>query len=219
MEKELRKLSTINGKIMMNKVILAVALILSSNVLFGQRDSLSRSKKKNQELQNRHSLGASLFMVLNFFPDPADYYLLTYGYRLNKQERVFIEFNTWKYAEPLGTYGSSEKFYPGFVRAYGIGIGYQRFLWHGLYATAQATPFLKHFYNVEDKKIQNGFQLYLQLVVGYRFELFHRRFYIEPAYALKYWPVDTNFPKSFAEIEKGAPKTIFEPSLNFGFRF
>jgi len=61
--------------------------------------------------------------------------------------------------------------------------------------------------------------LYLQFVAGYRFNLFKERFYIEPAYALKYWPVDTNFPTSFSEIEKGAPKYIFEPSLNFGVRF
>lgn len=44
-------------------------------------------------------------------------------------------------------------------------------------------------------------------------------FFPDPAYALKYWPVDTNFPEEFAEIEAGAPNYIFEPSLNFGFKF
>jgi hypothetical protein len=32
-------------------------------------------------------------------------------------------------------------------------------------------------------------------------------------------PVNTNFSESFAEIENGAPKYKFEPSLNFCFKF
>jgi len=32
-------------------------------------------------------------------------------------------------------------------------------------------------------------------------------------------PVDTNFPDDFAAVEEGAPNHIFEPSLNFGFKF
>ena len=158
-------------------------------------------------------------MVLNFFPDPADYYLLQYGYQLSPKDRIFAEFNTWKYEEPKGTYGDSEELYPGFVRAFGVGVGYQRFHWKGLYTAIEATPFITKYYDLDDNKIQNGFQLYLQLIAGYRLEFFKKRFFLEPAYALKYWPVDTNFPTDFAEIEEGAPKYIFEPSLIFGCKF
>ena len=158
-------------------------------------------------------------MISNFFPDPADYYLLTYGYQPSEKNRFFAEFNTWKYEEPIGTYGDSEEYYPGYTRTYGIGIGYQRFHWKGVFTTVQATPFLKQYFDEENEKIQNGFQLYLQLVAGYRFEFFNKRFYVEPAYALKYWPVDTNFPDDFAAVEEGAKNYIFEPSLNFGFKF
>ena len=70
-----------------------------------------------------------------------------------------------------------------------------------------------------DEKIQNGFQLYLQLALGYRIEFIKKRFYVEPAVAFKYWPVDTNVPEDFAAVEDGTPNTIFEPSLNFGFKF
>lgn len=70
-----------------------------------------------------------------------------------------------------------------------------------------------------DKKIQKGFQLCLQLILGYRFEFFNNRLFVESAYAIKYGHVNTNFPKSFADIERGAPNYKFEPSLNFGFRF
>lgn len=170
-------------------------------------------------IEHRNTIGSSFFMLGNFLADSPDYYLLTYGYRLTQKDRVFAEFNTWKYAEPLGTYGKSEVLYPGYVRASGVGVGYQRFHWKGLFNTVQATSFLKQYYTSDKESIQNGFQLYLQLVLGYRFEFFNKRWYLEPAYALKYWPIDTNFPSEFAEIEKGAPRHIFEPSLNFGFKF
>ena len=186
---------------------------VSMTMAFGQ------NQIQSPELKYRHSLGASLFMITNFMDDPADYYLLTYGYRLTQEDRIFAEYNTWKYNEPLGTYGDSEELYPGFIRTHGIGLGYQRFHWKGLFTTAQATSFLKHYYDENDEKTQNGYQLYLQLALGYRVEFFKKRLYVEPAYALKYWPVNTNMPADFSAIEKGTPKTKFEPSLNFGIRF
>ncbi len=181
--------------------------------------AFSQNQTQAEEVNYKHSIGASLFMVLNFFPEPADYYLLTYGYQPTQKDRIFAEFNTWKYAEPIGTYENSEETYPGYVRCYGIGLGYQRFHWKGIFTTIQATPFLKQYYDLEKDKTQKGFQLYLQLVAGYRFEFFKKRLYVEPAYAFKYWPVDTNLPEDFAEVDEGAPNYIFEPSLNFGFKF
>lgn len=167
----------------------------------------------------KHSIGMSAFMVTNLMPDPADYYLLTYGYQFSEKDRVIVEFNTWKFSEPLGTYENSDEPYPGYVREFGIGFGYQRFIWKGLFASVQATPFLKYYLDNGSNKIQNGFKIYMQFAVGYRFELFKNRLYLEPAWALKYWPVDTNFPEPFADIEDGAPNYIFEPSLNIGFKF
>jgi len=136
-----------------------------------------------------------------------------------EKDRIFVEYNTWKFSEPLGTYGNSDEYYPGLVREHGIGFGYQRFLWKGLFSTVQATPFLKKYIDDNDEKIQNGFKVYMQFALGYRVEFLKNRFYIEPAIALKYWPIDTNFPEPFAEIEKGNPNTKFEPSLNCGFKF
>jgi hypothetical protein len=78
---------------------------------------------------------------------------------------------------------------------------------------------MKQYFAPNKDKIQKGFQLYLQLLVGYRFAFFNKRWYLEPAIALKYWPIDSNYPTAFAAIEEGAPKYIFEPSLNFGFKF
>tara|TARA_R110002049_G_scaffold14886_6_gene61953 strand:+ start:1518 stop:2120 length:603 start_codon:yes stop_codon:yes gene_type:complete len=193
--------------------------ILATALSFGQNSSLRNNSNVNPPIELRHSLGSSFFMLGNFLSDSPDYYLLTYGYRLSQKDRIFVEFNTWKYAEPLGTYGHSSENYPGFVRAIGVGIGFQRFHWKGLFTIIEATPFSKQYYNVNDDKTQKGFQLYLQFITGYRFEFFNNRWYVEPAYALKYWPVDTNFPTDFATIEQGNPKYKFEPSLNFGFKF
>jgi hypothetical protein len=203
-----------------NLTILAMAMFatLAFSQNLSKTDSLA-SQKENPSVKYKHSMGASLFMLYNFSAESADYYLFTYGYQPTQKDRVFVEFNTWKYSEPMGTYNNSKENYPGFVRATGVGLGYQRFHWKGLFTTIQATPFLKQYYDTDDKKIQKGFQLYLQLIAGYRFEFFKKRLYVEPAYALKYWPIDTNFPADFAEIEEGAPKYIFEPSLNFGFKF
>ena len=204
------------------KVKLLIVFMLAGIFVFGQNNSPSDSLSSQREkhiVKYRHSIGASLFMVMNFFPDPADYYLFNYGYQLTQKDRIYVEFNTWKYSEPMGTYGNSEELYPGYVRAFGVGVGYQRFHWRGLFTTVGGTPVFQHFYDIDGKKIQKGFQLYLQLIAGYRFEFFKNRFFVEPAYALKYWPVDNNFPADFAEVEKGAPRYIFEPSLNFGFKF
>ncbi len=203
------------------RVKILVVLMLSVSFIFAQNnpsiDSLSTHKES--QIVNRHTLGSSFFMLGNFLADSPDYYLLTYGYRFTKKDRFYVEFNTWKYSEPLGTYGKSIEFYPGYVRAFGLGVGYQRFHWKGLFTAIQATPFVKQYYNTDNDKIERGFQLYLQLIAGYRFEFFKKRWYLEPAFSLKYWPIDTNYPTDFAEVEKGAPKYILEPSLNFGFKF
>jgi hypothetical protein len=198
-----------------------VILALSLSLVFSQDLTKSDSesvKTKKQDIIYRHSVGSSLFLLGNI-GDSVNFFQLNYGYRLTEKDNIIVEAITWTYFEPLGTYASSEEFYPGKVRAYGIGLGYQRFLWKNLFTTVEPTFFLQQFYDKDGKKIQKGFQLYLQFIVGYRFEFFNKRLFVEPAVSLKYWPVNTNFPESFSVIEKGAPKYKFEPGLNFGFRF
>ena len=198
----------------MKKIIsTTLAIAVFSTIAFCQ------TEKKDSTFR-RHSVGSSLFLLGNFGSgDPVSFFQLNYGYRLTQKDNIIAEAITWTYYEPLGTYGSSEELYPGKVRAYGIGLGYQRFLWKNLFTTIEPTFFLQQFYDTNNKKIQKGFQLYLQFILGYRFEFFKKRLFVEPAFAIKYWPVNTNFPASFAEIESGAPKYKCEPGLNFGFRF
>lgn len=204
-------------KLFLTTLVIALFAIQAFSQNFIQTDSASVQIEKH-DINRRHSVGSSLFQVGNI-GDSVNFLQLNYGYRLTQKDNIIVEAITWTYYEPLGTYLSSEEFYPGKVRAYGIGLGYQRFLWKNLYSTLEPTFFLQQFYDTDDEKIQKGFQLYLQFILGYRFEFFKKRMFIEPAFALKYWPVNTNFPASFAAIESGAPKYKSEPSLNFGFRF
>jgi len=207
----------------MKKLHLTILLCaMTINMVMSQNNAQTTTgaaDSKNDEVKFKHSIGSSLFMLYNFTEESADYGLLTYGYQLTNKDRIFVEYNTWKYAEPMGTYGDSEKLYPGFVRTHGIGLGYQRFLWKGLFASAQATNFYKQYHDENNNKTQKGYQLYLQSGIGYRFEFFKKRIYVEPAWLIKYWPIDTNVPAEFAAIDEGTPKTIWEPSLNFGFKF
>jgi hypothetical protein len=205
------------------KMVISIILIfaLSVTLVFSQystqTDSVSVHPEK-KDLNRRHSIGSTLLLLGNI-GDSVNFFQLNYGYRLTPKDNLIIEAITWTYYEPLGTYMHSKEFYPGKVRAYGIGLGYQRFLWKNLFTTVEPTFFLQQFYDSDDTKIQKGFQLYLQFIAGYRFEFFKKRMFVEPAIALKYWPANTNFPASFAAIESGAPKYKFEPGLNFGFRF
>ncbi len=194
---------------------LSVTLVFSQ--VLAQTDS-SSSPEEKQDVKMRHSVGSSLWLLGNI-GDSVRFIQLNYGYRLSLKDNIIVEAITWTYYEPLGTYLNSEEYYPGKVKATGLGLGYQRFLWKNLFTTIEPTFFLQQFYDSDDKKIQKGFQLYLQFIAGYRFEFFKKHMFVEPAYALKYWPVNTNFPASFAAIEIGAPKYKFEPVLNFGFRF
>jgi hypothetical protein len=200
------------------KTQLTIKMVLIWFILLGQDHSALAQTAKEDSTFKRHYIGSTLFLLGNI-GDSVRFMQVNYGYRLTPKDNIIVEAITWTYYEPLGTYGSSEEFYPGKVKASGIGLGYQRFHWKNLFTTVEPTFFIQQFYDTEGTKIQNGFQLYLQFILGYRFEFFKKRLFVEPAYALKYWPVNTNFPESFAEIENGAPKYKFEPCLNFGFRF
>lgn len=177
---------------------------------------------KQDELVYKHFIGTSLWSIANLFPDPADFYELDYGYRFTNKDAVIVRAITWKYSAPLGipygsSYGSLEEKYAGYVRAFGVGIGYQRYIWKSLFSAIYTTPFLQNFYNSDNKKIQNGFQLFTQAQIGYHVKLFQTRFYIEPSITCNYWPLNTNFPTTFAQKEAKWPSYfLFEPHFNIG---
>jgi len=79
-------------------------LLLSVSFIFGQNINPKDSQiiKTENSTKYKHSLGSSLFMLGNLLEDTPEYILLTYGYQLNGKDRIFVEFNSWRYSEPLG---------------------------------------------------------------------------------------------------------------------
>lgn len=196
----------------------------TTSILCQQKDRSDSSSKIVGQINDwNHSMGSSVFLLGNLDrKEPPQYFQLNYGYYLNSRDVIIAEAITWAYYHPLGIqlWESSDDVYPGKIRSFGIGVGYQRFHWKGLYSTIQATPFLQNFYDTQDEKIQSGFQLWCQLRTGYRIELFKRRWFLEPSFVINYWPVNTNFPDSFEQVESKWPNYyLFEPGLHFGYRF
>lgn len=116
--------------------------------------------------------------------------------------------------------GSPDEEYPGYVREYGIGLSYQRFLWRGAYSANHALSLLQKYVNDEQEVIRTGFQLFPTFRIGYHIELFKNRFFLEPNVAFTHWPINTNVPESFSELESKWPTYfLFEPGLHFGITF
>ncbi len=199
--------------------IIALSITIAYSKDLNQSDTLAVQTEKHDS-QFKHSIGSSLFLLGNIDTGDTVYFgQLNYGFRISKKHNILIEATTWTYYEPLGTYGNSDEMYPGKVRAYGVGVGLQRFVWKKVYTSAVVTPFLQQFYDSDDHTIQKGFQLYLQTILGYRIEFCKHRMFVEPAIAYKHWPVNTNVPSAFKDINRGTPNHIWEPSANFGYRF
>lgn len=179
----------------------------------------------DHEVSRRHFIGSSGFMLFNALPEAPDFFQLNYGYWLTNKDVLSIEAITWKYNAPLGipygpAMGSSEEAYPGYVREFGVGAAYQRFIWRDLYVAGHALPLLQQYHDENGKEIQEGFQLFLTLRMGYHVRLFQDRFFIEPSVAATHWPINTNVPASFAEKDNKWPNYfLLEPGLHFGVKF
>jgi hypothetical protein len=191
--------------------------------------TLGFSQKTEQDSTYRKFfIGSTLWMLGNFIPDdpnPPDLVQLHFGYQITSKDVISVELKTWKYAWPLGIpYGKSFQApgenYPGYVKAYGIGLVYQHFWWKGAYTSFDAGNMLQKYMDENKKHIQNGYQLFMTYRLGYQFHFFKNRLFIEPSVAMTHWPINTNVPESFATIEAKWPKyLLFEPGLHFGIKF
>ncbi|MFK7925816.1 MAG: hypothetical protein AB8H47_27960 [Bacteroidia bacterium] len=205
---------------MNNKWILLIvfSLLFSTQTTFGQSQDSSQSK---------FFVSTSAFMLINLVeqPDPPRFFMLNFGYRFSPKDAIIVEAITWQYFAPLGIpygpdKGNVDEFFPGYARDYGIGMAYQRFLWKDLYTTFHATPFMQQYFDKDDKKLQTGFQLFLTWRVGYRFQFWQKKLFIEPSVAFTSWPINTNLPDSFQTLEDKWPNYfLFEPGLHLGYNF
>jgi len=206
----------------MKKVILTSLLIVMCITLaFSQ-------KTKQDSTYRKFYVGSSAFIFMNLNtndPNAPDFAQLNVGYRITPKNVISLEAKTWKYAWPLGIpWGKSktapEEKYPGYAREFGIGIVYQRFLWKGAYASIDAGNMFVKYMDENNKHIQNGYQLFMTYRLGYHFQFFNNRFFIEPSISMTHWPIRTNVPESFAKLEnKWSNYFLGEPGLHFGVKF
>jgi hypothetical protein len=174
----------------------------------------------------RFFIGSTFFVLGNFAQtNKPDFAQLNFGYRLTEKDVVSLELKTWKYAWSLGipfgdSYEAPEEKFPGYIREYGFAMAYQRFLWKGLYAGVHVMNAWQSFVDEENKKIDNGFQIFNTYRLGYHVKLFKNRFFIEPSIAVTHRPYHTKMPDSFKQLDDKNSKFFFgEPGLHFGFNF
>jgi hypothetical protein len=175
----------------------------------------------------RFWIGSSAFMLFNLIPvenNPPHFAQLNLGLRLSPRDAVSLELNTWRYAWPLGIpwgedFEAEGEEYPGYIRDFGIGLVYQRFLWRGAYAAVHAMNALQTYTRDDGESAGVGYMLFLTYRAGYHLDL-GKRFFLEPSVAATHWPVRASVPAAFRAVD--APWNnyfLFEPGLHFGFEF
>ena len=93
-------------------------------------------------------------------------------------------------------------------------------LWKGLFATVEILPQLKTYIDDNNNAIGKLFKQYTSYHLGCHIPLFNNRMYIEPQIHCNYWPINTNTPQSFQELDKEWNNYfLFEPNLYIGFNF
>ncbi len=200
-------------------VSFALALMMASTLQVKAQDA------KQESTYKKWFVGSSLFMLGNFSKkNKPEYVQLNFGYRITPKDVLSLDFKRSIYAWPIGipfgpSFDKPGLNYPGHARILAPTIGYQRFLWKGAFASVHALNAFEKYIDEDDRKIGNGYTLYLNFHLGYQFKFFKNRFFFEPALGCSYWPVRTNVPASFKSVEEKWNNYFIQPGLNFGFNF
>jgi len=206
-------------------ITLALFFAVSFTSMFGQNQTKLSSETSTER---KFSISTTYLSFVNFGEEKTNthHYELHLGYKLTPKDRIGIKSATWKMFAPMGMPMQEQlkfdenNFYPGRLRESGIGVTYQRMLLKGLFATIEVLPQLKTYIDENDKKIGTGFKLYTSYHLGYHFSFFKDRIYLEPQIHCQYWPVDTNVPQYFKDMDSEWNNYfLFEPNLYIGFKF
>lgn len=205
----------------MQKKILSVVLYL----VFISSVQVNAQNTRQDSSYKKWYVGSTFYLLGNFTKKHnPEYIQLNAGYRITPKDIVHFRFKRSVYDWPLGTpwskiFDGTEDTYPGHARILAPTLGYQRFWWKGAYTAVYALNAFEKYMDVGNKKIGNGYTLYLDFYVGYQFKFFKNRFFFEPAIGCSYWPVRTKVPESFKPVEKKWPNYFIQPGLDFGFNF
>lgn len=208
----------------MQKKILLLALTL----LLTSYQKVKAQDAKQDSAYKKWFVGSTFLLLGNFIPDdpnPPKFIQLNVGYRITPKDVVSFEFKKSIYTWPLGipwgpSFDAPGLNYPGHARILAPTLAYQRFWWKGVYTSVHALNAFEKYMDEGNKKIGNGYTLYLTFRLGYQLKIFKNRFFFEPSLGLTYWPVRTNVPESFKSVENKWPNYFpFEPGFHFGFNF
>ncbi|RIW13410.1 hypothetical protein D0X99_16705 [Algoriphagus lacus] len=188
---------------------------------------VSAQYSKQDTTYKKLFVGSTLFLLGNFSPtNPPGFAQLNLGYRITGRDVISLELITWKHAWPLGinpfynkAYGTPEEKFPGYIREFGFGIAYQRYLWKGLYLAVHVMPMRQIFKNENGDKIDTGFIIFNTNRIGYHVKLFKDKFFIEPSLGIAGRAYHTEMPNGFKEKDDKWPKYTPEPGLHIGFNF
>lgn len=214
----------------MKKLLMTLAIIVlaMANALC-QIQNLADKRTEEENIQKyKYSVSTTYLSLINFGEEKTNthHYELHLGYRLTPKDKIGVKLATWKMFAPMGMpmqeqlkYDESN-FYPGRLRETSIGVTYQRMLWKGLFITTEILPQLKTYLDDDNNKLNDGFKLYTSYHLGYHISLFKNKFYLEPQIHCQYWPIDTNTPQAFKEMDnKWNNYFLFEPNLYLGLNF
>lgn len=206
----------------MQKKILGLGLSL---VLAGSLQVNAQTAKQDSNYK-KSFIGSTLLLLGNFDKvNNPEFIQLNIGYRITPKDVVSFEFKRSIYSWPLGIpwgpdFDAPGLNYPGHARILAPTLAYQRFWWKGAYTSVHALNAFEKYVDADNKKIGNGYTLYMTYRLGYQLKLFKNRFFFEPSVGFTHWPVRTNVPESFKIVENKWPKYFgWEPGLHFGYNF
>jgi hypothetical protein len=173
----------------------------------------------------RWYIGSTLYLLGNFDRvNNPEYVQLNVGYRITPNDILSVRFKRSVYAWPIGipfgpSFDAPGENYPGHARILAPTIGYQRFWWEGLYTAVYALNAFEKYSDENNKRLGDGYTLYLDFYVGYQFTFLNNLIFFEPAIGVSYWPIRTNVPETFKSVERKWPNYFVQPGLDFGINF
>ncbi len=149
---------------------------------------------------------------------------------LDDKNIIGVKFTHFRLFQPMGItwwdglldkIESESEYYPGHVRALGLGLSYQRMLWKGLFATAEVLPQYQTYLDIDGNNIGNGFKLYTSYHLGYHLAFGKKKhFFIEPQINCMLWTSDNNAADGFKELDdKWRNYFLLEPQVYLGWKF
>jgi len=153
---------------------------------------------QTEKKRSKWSFGTSLTYPL------ASIYLVQINYKLSEKHEIF-----------LGPCFQNFKHESFTVNAYTLLLGYRYFLWKGLHVEAEVYPAYNNIYSNVNQRYYPGLEMWSEIKIGYQFNFFEDRLFIQPAPGIGFGLFQTNKPPKFDE-EIIYP--IFTPQLLVGIR-